>query len=164
MVDQLINKDANGYPLDESGNWLECIPWTGQEAQLPLGYTITIPGMTMSQLIYRVEVLDAEELEGFREVKKSEIKPNDVVIGVKLNENSVKKIVDQYGGDWIRIKGSNAGKNYNRMTWRDEFGTDGMELCAIKDLRAQIKGQAAPMDVSSSAVMPKPPAQKPVKI
>lgn len=157
-------KDANGYPLDADGNWLECIPWTGQEAQLPLGYTIVIPGMTLSQLIYRVEVLDAEEEAGYKVVKKSEVKPGDIVIGVELNENSIKKVVDTYGGDWIRIKDANAGKDYNRMTWRDKFGSDGMELCAIKDLRSKQKGQAPPMDVSSSAVMPKPPAQEPYKI
>lgn len=157
-------KDANGYPLDANGNWLECLPFTGQEASLPLGYTVMIPGLTLKQFIYRVEVLDAEELAGYRTVKASELKPGDVIIGVQLNENSVKKVIESYGGDWIRIKDATAGKDYNRAKWWEKYGTDGMELSAIKDLRASQKGQAAPMDVSSSAVMPKQPAQKPFKI
>lgn len=164
MTTDTDGKDANGYPLDENGNWLECLPFTGQEASLPLGYTVMVPGLTMKQFIYRVEVLDAEELEGFRTVKASELKPGDVIIGVQLNENSVKKVVDTYGGDWIRIKDATAGKDYNRMKWRDKYGTDGMELSAIKDLRASQKGQASPMDVSSAAVMPQSSSQPVYKI
>jgi hypothetical protein len=134
MSEQLIPRDENGY--DKDGNWLECLPWTGQEAALPAGYTVMVPGLDPMQFVKRVEVLDAEEDEGFRSIKKSELKPSDVIIGVEMNEKSVKKIVDTYGGDWIRLKGANGGTNYDRKEWNEKFGTDGLELLAIRNLRA----------------------------
>ena len=90
MSEQLVPRDENGY--DANGNWLECLPWTGQEAALPAGYTVMVPGLDPMQFIKRVEVLDAEEDEGYRSVKKSELKPGDVIIGAEINEKSVKKI------------------------------------------------------------------------
>lgn len=146
MTDQLINRDANGYPLesgeDGAGNWLECLPWTGQEKDLPLGYTTKVPGLDVMNLIKRVEVMDAEEDAGYREIKKSQMKPGDVVIGAQLNENTTKKIADTYGGDWIRLKDANSGKNYSRMEWRQKFGTDGLELLAIRNLRNPMTNKA----------------------
>lgn len=144
MSDQLINRDENGYPLegeDSSGSWLECIPWTGQEKDLPLGYNTVVPGLDVMTLIKRVEVLDAEEDAGYREVKRSEVKHGDVIIGAVLNEKSTKKICDTYGGSWIRIKDANSGKNYNRIEWKEKFGTDGLELLAIRNLRNPMTSQ-----------------------
>ncbi len=144
MSDQLINRDANGYPIEtgEDGqqNWLECIPWTGQEKDLPLGYTTVVPGLDVMNLIKRVEVMDAEEDAGYRTVKKAEVKKGDVIIGAVLNENTTKKIVETYGGSWIRLKDANSGKNYNRMEWYNKFGTDGLELLAIRNLRNPMTG------------------------
>jgi hypothetical protein len=160
MTDQLINRDENGYDAD--GNWLECLPWTGQEASLPLGYTVMIPGLDPSQFIKRVEVLDAEEDEGFRSIKKSELKPTDTIVGVELNEKSIKKIVDTYGGDWLRVKGANAGENYNRLEWYNKYGTDAIELLAIKSLRGAQTGTKPPVqNISNEELKPKPPS-KPV--
>jgi hypothetical protein len=142
MTDQLINRDENGYPVDGSANWLECIPWTGQEAALPAGYTTMVPGLDVMTLIYRVEIMDAEEEAGYQTIKRSQMKPGMVVIGAQINENTTKKICETYGGDWIRLKSANGGVNYNRVEWREKFGTDGLELLAIRNLRNPMTNKA----------------------
>ena len=163
MTDQLVNRDENGYDAD--GNWLECLPWTGQEASLPLGYTVMVPGLDPMQFVKRVEVLDAEEDEGYRSVKKSEVKPSDIIVGVEMNEKSIKKVVDTYGGDWIRIKDANSGKNYSRMEWYEKYGTDALELLAIKSLRGTQTGTKPPVqNISAAELAPKKPSQPVFKI
>src|SRR5512136_1793698 len=118
------------------GNWLECLPWTGQEASLPAGGNVTIPGLQFRKLVYRVQLLDAESEEGVKWVKQSEITAADLIIGAKLNENSIKAIEKTYGADWIRIADPNGGKQLSRQQWYDNKGhTDGLELLAIRDLR-----------------------------
>jgi hypothetical protein len=117
------------------GNWLECLPWNGQEASLPAGGNVQIPGLSFRKLVYRVQLLDAESEEGYRWVKQAEITPEDLIIGTKLNENSIKAIEQNYGPDWIRIADPNGGKQMSRQAWRDKFGTDGLNLLAIRDLR-----------------------------
>lgn len=123
-----------------TGQWLECLPWEGQEASLPLGSTVSVPGLDPMKFIYRVKVLDAEEEDGYRMVKKSELKPDDVIIGAWLNEKSVAEVEKTYGKDWLRIIESNGGGKLNRYQWRDKYGTDGLELLAIRNLRAAQNG------------------------
>ena len=120
---------------EDAGNWLECLPWDGQEASLPAGGNVTVPGLQFRKLVYRVEVLDAEVEEGSRFIPQSELSPDDVIIGAKLNENSIKRIEANYGPDWIRIADPNGGRQVNRMQWREKHGTDGLALLAIRDLR-----------------------------
>lgn len=136
MTDQLINRDANGYPLEtgEDGkeNWLECIPWTGQEASLPLGYTATKKDFDIMKVVKRIQIADLESDEEMRWIKPSELKKGDDVLDVEIAEKVVKKYYDTFGKDWIRFKGANGGKNYNRLEWRDQFGTDVMKLMAVR--------------------------------
>ena len=120
---------------EASGNWLECLPWNGQEASLPAGGNVMIPGLSFRKLVYRVQILDAELEEGFSWVKQAELTPEDLIIGTKLNENSIKAIESNYGSDWIRIADPNGGKQMSRLAWREKFGTDGLNLLAIRDLR-----------------------------
>jgi hypothetical protein len=155
--------DKNGYDAD--GNWLECLPWDGQEKSLPLGYTTMVPGLGVSKFIKRVEVLDAEEDAGYREIKPSELKPDDIIVGAVINENSTKKVADTYGGDWIRLKEANSGKSLNRLQWQEKFGTDGLELLAIKELRGKQAGTLPPtQNISAAAMKPVPPSQPVYKI
>ncbi len=120
---------------DEGENWLPCLPWDGHEKSLPLGYIIQIPNLNPVELVSRWEVLDAESDEGSRLVKAKELKPNDVIIGAKMNEISIKKIEANYGPDWLIIKGASEGNSFNRIAWRDAFKTDGLILLAIREKR-----------------------------
>lgn len=128
-------EDYESEMSEAVGNWLPCLPWEGQEKSLPAGGNVTIPGLQFRKLVYRVQLLDAEVEEGVRWVKQSEITAADLIIGAKLNENSIKAIERSYGSDWIRITNPNGGKQMSRADWRTEFQTDGLELLAIRDLR-----------------------------
>ena len=59
MTDQLINVDSTGYPVGTEGdNWLECIPWTGQEASLPLGFTSIKRDFDIMKVVKKVQIAE----------------------------------------------------------------------------------------------------------
>lgn len=132
---ELVNRDAQGEIVDTGDDWLECIPWTGMEKDLPVGYTTKVPGLNIIKFIKSVEILDGESEEGSRFIKMAERKEGDIIIGVKLNEKSIERVVANYGPSWIVLKHANGGKSYNRLAWRDKYGTDGLALLAIRNLR-----------------------------
>lgn len=115
--------------------WLECIPWTGQEKDLPVGEVIIVPNFRAMDLVKRWEVLDVEEDAGFRTVKFSEIKPTDKIIGCVINENSFDKVVSTYGKNFFKATRAGNGKMFNRWEWKEAFGSDVLELEALKQVR-----------------------------
>lgn len=114
--------------------WLECIPWDGDEAKLPLGGKLPVPGLTPDKLVKRWEVLDAEAEEGSRKVKAAEIKPDDIIIGAEMNKAALGRLAASYGPDCIKIKKAD-GPLVTWTQWQQEFGTDGLALWAIRDRR-----------------------------
>ena len=116
-------------------NWLECIPWTGMEKDLPVGEQTLIPDFRAVDLVKRWEILDVEEDAGYREVKKAELKPEDKIIGCVINENSFNKVVSTYGPNFFKAANANGGKKYNRWEWKEAFGSDVLELEALKQIR-----------------------------
>lgn len=120
---------------DVQSEWLECIPWTGSEKDLPVGEVTTVPDFRAMDLVRRWEVLDVEEDEGFRTVKYSELKPTDKIIGCQMNEKSFDKVVSTYGKNFFKAARAGNGKMYNRWEWRDAFGSDVLELEALKQVR-----------------------------
>jgi hypothetical protein len=115
--------------------WLECIPWNGTEADLPVGEIITIPNFRAMDLVRRWEVLDVEEDAGFREVKRSEIGPEDKIIGCQINEKSFDKIVATYGKRFFTAKRAVGGGQLDRWEWKAAYGSDVLELEALKQIR-----------------------------
>ena len=51
-------------------DFLECIPWNGTEADLPVGEITTIPDFRAVDLVRRWEVLDVEEDAGYRRLSE----------------------------------------------------------------------------------------------
>lgn len=120
--------------------WLNCLPWDGEEKSLPLGEQTRIPNFQAADLVRRWEVLDPEEDEGYRVVKRSELQDGDIIIGAQINENSVNKIVDTYGTRFfVAARSDRPGVLMNRAEWRVEFGTDVLELQALKQIRQKMK-------------------------
>jgi hypothetical protein len=135
MTDQLINRDETGYPVGTEGdNWLECIPWTGQEASLPAGFTSTKRDFDIMKIVKKVQIADLESDEEMKWVKVSELKKGDDILDVEIAEKILKKYYQTFGKDFIRFKGANGGKNYNRIEWRTQFGTDVVKLMAVRRL------------------------------
>jgi hypothetical protein len=122
---------------DSSGNWLPCLEWTGNEKELPLGGWIAIPGMKVSKFVYRWKVADAEEEQGYVLKKSSEIKKDDILIGAVINNKLYEQVIGGYGPNSIRITLPNTTIQVNRMQWRDRFGTDGLELWALRVKRQE---------------------------
>src|SRR5574343_284336 len=87
----------------EEENWLECVPWDGEERDLPVGSQTRIPGFRAINLVRFWEVLDVASDEGFKLVAAEKLKtllkkvPDTIVIGAQMNENSVKRLVGTYG-------------------------------------------------------------------
>ena len=131
---KIINEDIV-VKLTVEEDWLECVPWTGSEKDLPVGEITTIPNFRAIDLVRRWEVLDVEEDEGFRVVRAAEIKPTDKIIGCQINEKAFAKVVSTYGKNFFMAARANGGKKYNRWEWKANFGSDVLELEALKQIR-----------------------------
>ena len=122
--------------LPEETDWNECLPWEGEEKDLPVGEQTRIPNFRAVDLVRRFEVLDVEADEGFRVVKPSELKPEDKIIGAQINENAFNKVVETYGRRFfVAAKADGGGKLMDRWEWKEAFKTDVLELEALKQIR-----------------------------
>lgn len=130
---------ADPWGLEE-GAWLECLRWTGEEKDLPAGEFPKVPDFQASDLVRRWEVLDVEEDEGFREVKRSELKPGDTIIGAVINEKAVAKVAATYGPRFVTFVPANGKAHLDRGEWREAYGTDVLELQALKQIRQSMSG------------------------
>jgi hypothetical protein len=124
----------------DEASWLQCVPWDGEEKSLPVGEQTRIPNFRAVDLVRRWEVLDVEEDEGYRVVKRSEIQPGDTVIGAQINEKSVAKIAATYGPRFFVAKATGVDKLMDRGEWRAAFGTDVLVLQALKEVRQSVAG------------------------
>lgn len=124
----------------EEGSWLECPCWTGDEKDLPAGEFPKVPNFQAADLVRRWEVLDVEEDEGFREVKRSELKPDDVIIGCQINEKAVARIAATYGPRFVTFAPATGSAHLDRGEWRETYGTDALELMALRQARQSMSG------------------------
>lgn len=126
-------------------DFLECLPFNGDEKLLPVGIKTMVPGFRAIDLVRRWEVLDPEEDEGYRVVKKDEIGPNDIVIGAQINEKLVDRVRGTYGPRFATFKNLQFGEYFSREEWEiatrvnpDKPGMDVLELEALRELRQTI--------------------------
>lgn len=116
-------------------DWLDgCIPWDGKEADLPAGANMP-PKVDVLKLIKRWKVLDGESDEGFIEKKRSEIQPEDVLIGATPNNNSIRIILKTYGSRAFEFITAN-GKKMGPEEWAKSFGTNPFEVLAVVRMNA----------------------------
>lgn len=125
-------------------DWNECLKFDGDEKSLPVGIKTKIPGFRAIDLVKRWEVNDPEEDEGYRVVKRSEIGPNDIVIGAQINENSVNRIKapNRYGDRYATFKNLEYNEYLTREEWEiatrpspEVSGSDVLVLEALRELR-----------------------------
>jgi hypothetical protein len=137
MSGEDVEGSFTGRALED---WEMCIPWDGDEKSLPLGAEIRIPGLTADRLVQRWKVLDAESEEGFREIFPGELRKEHIVIGAKMNENLIQRLIQTYGPRAFLLIEPDKKQKLTRYEWREKFGTDGLELMAIKSIRRQLQG------------------------
>lgn len=122
------------------GEFDQCVPWDGEEASLPVGEQTKIPNFRAVDLVRRWEVLDVEEDAGFRTVRRAELTANDTIIGCQINENSVAKIVETYGKRFfVAARASGTHSLLDRWEWKAAYGSDVLELEALKQIRQSQK-------------------------
>lgn len=131
--------DKDPWGLNED-DWLQCIPWDGEEKSLPVGEQTRIPDFQAADLVRRWKILDVEEDEGYREVKRGELTPKDKIIGAVINEKAVAAVAVTYGPRFFVARVAGGDKMMDRGEWREAFGSDVLALQALKQIRQQISG------------------------
>lgn len=122
-------------------NWLNGIcTYNGPEADLPLGGHSKIPGWYPEKVARSWIVMDAESEEGTATKKTSELKPDDLIIGVNLNPKTLAAIYSSYGPNFYLIKAANAGPWMTPDEWQKAHGTNGLGLVAMRNMRYKISG------------------------
>jgi len=97
----------------EQNEFLDCIPWDGEEKSLPNGGQIRDPSITIEDMFSNW---------------------NDVEFGIQLevDEKLYDEIVKTYGDRSVLIAESTDGSLLTRKEWAAKYGTDGLKLWGIK--------------------------------
>jgi len=122
-------------------NWLSGIcKYTGPGYDLPLGGYSMIPNWGPEKLARSWTVLDAESDVGSVEKRTSELMADDIIIGVTMNTNSIETIVAMYGRGFYQIREANGNALMTLDQWQEKFGTNGLGLVAIRNIRRKLSG------------------------
>jgi hypothetical protein len=113
--------------------------YDGPEAELPAGGNSKIPGWYPEKVAKSWTVMDAESEEGIAERKTKELTKEDIIIGVTLNNKTLAAVAKTYGEDFYKIKSAN-GVLMSPKQWFAEFGTNGLGLVAIRNMRRKLNG------------------------
>jgi hypothetical protein len=113
--------------------------YSGPGSDLPLGGYSYIPGWGPERAAKRWLVADQETESGTRQKKTSELGPDDIIIGVELHPGVISAMVATYGPGFYQIREANGGPLLTAAQWKEQFGTDGMALVAIRNMRKLLK-------------------------
>jgi hypothetical protein len=126
-------------------DWNECVPWDGEEKNLPAGEQTRIPNFRAVDLVRAWEILDVQSEAGFKIVPAEKGKmPEGIIIGAQINENAVNAVIKAYGKRFIVFRPSEDQPFMDRWEWYaafagpDGIGPDVLELEALKQIR-QVK-------------------------
>lgn len=118
---------------------LGCIPFTGPEKSIPLGYYSNIPNLGPEDLVSYWEIVDKTAPDGIRDVHITDNMPDDaIIIGAQINQALVTAIKQSYGDDFMQFADATTGDIMARDEWirnnkRDNH--DPLELAAIATMR-----------------------------
>ena len=119
-------------------NWLDGLcHYSGPGHDLPLGGFSKIPHFNPVSLAQAWLVAGDE---GITAKKTKELTKEDVIVGVTMNPESLKAIMDSYGEDWYQIREANGGPLMTLDQWQIRFKTNGLGLVAIRNMRLKLQG------------------------
>jgi hypothetical protein len=133
-------------PVTEDGNWLDggLCNYVGDGSDLPTGGRCKVvkSGTPWGpELLARSwTVSDASTDEGVAQKSTKELTADDTIIGVNLNPKTIAGMVTTYGKDFYRIKTAN-GTEMSLDDWQAKFGTNGLGLVAIRNMRKAMMGE-----------------------
>jgi hypothetical protein len=118
--------DCGETPIEEGeeSEWLECLPWDGEEKSLATGGQIRAPGMVVGDFIKTV-------------VKAPK---SGAVIAVLIDEDIYSTVIATYGERGVVMAEPDSGNLFTRKEWKDKHGTDGLALWAIRYLYLENAG------------------------
>lgn len=124
---------------DSPGGYEETLPggichYDGPESILPLGGYSNVPGWGPEKAARRWEVDAPETDEGKVYKATNDLLPTDFITGVELNQNTLR-------GHSYLIREANGGPLMTPSQWTAQFGTDGMGLVAIRNMRQILAGK-----------------------
>jgi hypothetical protein len=129
-------------PGEDPNDWLSGIcTYFGPGSDLPVGGFCKIPGWKPDQIAQFWVVQDAMSDDGSIINKKTkELLKDDIIIGVQLNANTLNAIVASYGRDFFQIREANGGPLLTLDNWQELFGSNGLGLVALRNIRRKING------------------------
>jgi hypothetical protein len=126
---------------EEDNDWLDGLcDYNGPGADLPVGGYSKIPGWFPEKIAKTWTVEAPETDEGVAEKKTSELKAEDIIIGVTLNPKTLAAIAGTYGRDFYQIREANGTALMTLDQWQAQFGSNGLGLVAIRNMRRKLNG------------------------
>jgi hypothetical protein len=123
-------------PTDEAGDdWLECLEYTGPGAKDPTGGK-TPQGWNVTDLIKTAVVFRKGKAV---EIDSDTVKKGDKLVKVIMNEELIKELYDD-DPEAILLTDAKGRMIYDRLTWYQTFGRDGLRVWATGRLRMKIMG------------------------
>jgi hypothetical protein len=104
---------------------------------LPLGGYTKIPGFKPESMAQTWLVATGD---GLTAKKTKELVASDVIVGVVMNPESIAAIIATYGEDFYQIREANGGPLLTLAQWQKMFGTNGLGLVAIRNMRLKLQG------------------------
>lgn len=119
--------------------------YTGPASDLPTGgyyKPVSTDGKPWGpeRLAFRWKVSAPEEEAGILFVRTSELTAAMDIIGVVLNRNLIQEIVNTYTDNFMQIADANGTKFMSPAAWKENYGTDGVALVAIRNKRFEFAG------------------------
>lgn len=113
--------------------------YSGPGSDLPVGGYSHIPGWGPERAAKCWLIADPETDEGTRQKKTSELAADDIIIGVELHPGVISAMIETYGPGFYKLREANGGPLLTAGQWREQFGTDGLALVAIRNMRKILK-------------------------
>lgn len=116
-------------------NWLDGLcEYTGPGHDLPTGGYSKIPNWGPEKIVATWMIADGSEK------KTSELTKDDIIIGATFNQKPLAAIVATYGKDFYQIREANGGPMLTLDQWQIKYGTNGLGLVAIRNMRTKLVG------------------------
>jgi len=116
-------------------NWLDGLcEYTGPGHDLPTGGYSKIPNWAPEKIVSTWMTADGSEK------KSDELTKDDVIVGATFNQKTLDAIVATYGKDFYQIREANGGPMMTLDQWQIKYGTNGLGLVAIRNMRTKLVG------------------------
>lgn len=131
--------------IDEAEDWLpHCVPFSGIEADQPLGILGLPAGIFTERVVKEVIIFDDSTEDGLKTIKVADLCPGMEIANVKFWEERIKAMLTGSGITVVDVD----GKYMNREQWfhsispvtGQERQTDALALWALRKLKRRYTG------------------------